>query len=129
MSNVDKDHDKDSTHWACEEALMNGGKTPCCHCSGHRCKQPNVGRPLKNDWRVEFDALCDIVDGPDWRKIMKGFICKTIINENRQAVADTLDKLDPTLWNKPSDATRVGWDYCADEIKRRITTIKKEYEL
>ena len=78
-----------------------------------------------NDWRVKFEQLY----GDDFDGGCRDKYIDFITEQIRQAVADTLNKLDPTPWNKPSDATKIGWDYCEDEIKRRCEEIKKEYKL
>lgn len=34
-------HGEEETHFACNEQLVKfGWNTPCCECSGHKCKKP-----------------------------------------------------------------------------------------
>ena len=40
MPNVERDHDKESTHYVCFERMAESkGKAECCGCTGHVCQK------------------------------------------------------------------------------------------
>jgi len=53
MSNVEKDHEQDATHFACPEKIKEtGGGVFCCLCTGHVCK-------IQARWNIPIEALED----------------------------------------------------------------------
>lgn len=95
MPNVERDHDKESTHYACAQFLKEQGtKAGCCGCKGHDCQ---LGEP-----KEPMDPLTKFFTLPE--KEQKETIVKAAekANEEQRKVMDKKGWWeDSSFWHDP----------------------------
>lgn len=59
MPNVERDHDRESTHYACFEMMAkHGGKAQCCACTKHVCERNKTAtRIFQNNFITNYSVL------------------------------------------------------------------------